>query len=721
METKSPPKNLKLLPQREVAFLEWDMAEKRANILSKEILIEFQVQLEQIKASSFKALILVSRKKNIFIAGADIKEIQKIKNQKECETLLEEAHKILNTVEDFPIPIIAAIHGACLGGGLELSLACDYRICSSDPATRLGLPEVRLGIIPGFGGCIRMPRVVGLKMALNLILSGKTIDGKKALKIGLVDECVPQKELEKKALEFAQDLLNKKDPQRKRKKIFKAKGFLNGFLESPLGRRLVYLQAKKSVLTNTKNFYPAPLKALEVIYKNYKSTKRQRSLKKEAKAFTEVALTKVSQNLISLFFMMEKVKKKNPSLKTSLSQKSIKKIGVLGAGTMGGRIAYVMANKGFVVEMKDISDQAVRLGMSTAHQLWQKQLKRKRLSPLEFERKLSFVGGSTSYKRFQDMDLIIEAVVEDIKIKKQVIQESAKQAPQALIATNTSSLSVTEMGKAHPSPKNLVGMHFFNPVDKMPLVEIVKGKQSSEEAISSVFKLAQKIGKTPIVVKDSFGFLVNRLLIPYMAEALYLLEEGVAVNQLDHYYTHQFGLPMGPLRLLDEVGLDVAFKILNIFKEVSKNRIKAPIFAKKMIDLKRFGKKVKKGFYLYNSKGQPFSVNQEVYQHLNLNSSSKNKLSSTDCLQRGLFLMINEAAMALEEKVVDNPENLDLAMILGIGFPPFRGGLLKYADEVGLEKISKTLETYHSSLKRAVFQPSDALKKIKEKKKTFYK
>ena len=725
MNNNLSSKTLHLVPHgSDIAFLEWDRIDKSANVLSRNVLIEFQEQLEYIKSSSFKALVLISRKRKIFIAGADIKEIQKIKDKKECLRLLEEAHKILNALEDLPIPTVAAIHGACLGGGLELSLACDYRICTSDPSTRLGLPEVRLGIFPGFGGCIRMPRVVGLKTALDLILTGKSVKGKKALKIGLVDECVSHKDLKQKALEFTQEILKKEKTKRKRSKAFKAKGLFSSFLESSMGRALVYSQAKKSLFKNTKGFYPTPFKALDVICKNYKNAKknlkRKQSLKNEAQAFSEVALTKVSKHLISLFFMMEEVKKKFPSPKESPPSKKIKKIGVLGAGTMGGGIAYVMADKGFLVEMKDIDKKAVHLGMNTAYQLWQKQLKRKKLTAFEFEKKMSFVGGSTSYERLKDMDLIIEAVVEDMKVKKQVIEESARQAPESLMATNTSSLSVTEMAKAHLKPKNFVGMHFFNPVHKMPLVEIIRGKESSEESLQAVFQLAQKIGKTPIIVKDSFGFLVNRLLIPYMAEALYLLEEGMAVDTLDHYYTHHFGMPMGPLRLLDEIGLDVAFKILNIFKEVSNHRIEAPKSAQKMIELKRFGKKTKKGFYIYNSKGQCLSVDKEIYRNLNLNPPSKNSMSEKECLQRGLFLMINEAAMALEEEVVESPQDLDLALIFGIGFPPFRGGLLKYADELGVETISQTLESYHSSLKRSVFSPSSAIKKRTEEKKKFY-
>lgn len=725
----SPPNStahLKLTPRGDIAFLGLDTVGKSVNVLSKEVLTEFQCYLEEIRNSSFKALVLISRKKNIFIAGADIGEIQKIKDESECEALLKEGHKILNTVEDFPLPIIAAIHGACLGGGLELSLACDYRLCTSEQVTRLGLPEVKLGIIPGFGGCVRMPRVIGFRSSLDLILTGKSVSGEKALKLGLVDACVPQKDLEERAFKWAQDLLKKEKKEGhplKRKKHFQPKGFLNVFLESFFGRLLVFRQAKKMLLEKTKSFYPAPLKALNVIYQTYKDSKRDRSLKKESKAFVKVAMTQVSQNLISLFYLIEGAKKKFPSSKdhSFKVQDKVKQVGILGAGTMGGGIAYVMANKGFVAEIKDINHQALGLAMKTAYGLWKKNFKRKRISSWEFEKKMSFIGGRLNYEGLKDADVIIEAVVEDMNIKKQVIQECAKKSPpHAIMATNTSSLSVTEMAKAHPYPENFVGMHFFNPVDKMPLVEIIRGEKSSEEAVATVFHLAQKIGKTPIVVKDSFGFLVNRLLIPYMAEALFLLEEGMEIQSLDHHYTDLFGMPMGPLRLLDEVGLDVALKILNIFKSLSKGRITAPSLAEKMMSSNRLGKKNKKGFYLYDSKGKCLSVDKEVYKDLDLKPPRKQALSAQECLERGLFLMINEAAMALEEKVVDSPQELDLAMIFGIGFPPFRGGLLKYADQMGVETIAQSLNAYLKSYKRPVFSPSTALKKRVKEKKLFF-
>ena len=709
--------SVRLVPKGDIALVELDLKGKSANVLSGEVLLYLKRLLQEIKSSSFKALVFISRKKNIFIAGADIGEIQKAKRKEDFQVFLENAHGILNGLEDLSIPVIVAIHGACLGGGLELSLACDYRICTDSYRTKIGLPEVRLGLIPGYGGCIRLPQVVGFQNALDLILNGKSVDGKKALKMGLVDQCVGESELEERALEFAFDLIQKK--KMKRKKMFQARSFSQKFKESFFGRILIKKIAQKTLLSKTKGFYPAPFKALEVISKTYKDSRRERSLKIESKAFLDVVLTDVAKNLIGLFYLMERVKKRSFNASLNVREK-VKKLGVLGAGTMGGGIAYAFADRGFFVRIKDLNNEALGLALSTAYQLWGKGLKRKKLSLSDFEKKMNLVGGSTTYEGFQNIDFVIEAVVEDMAIKKTVIEDCAKRTHEnTVIGTNTSSLSVNEMAKAHPRPENFVGMHFFNPVDKMPLVEIIRGEKSSDEAMSVAYYLAKEIGKTPVIVKDGPGFLVNRLLLPYLAEALFLLEEGMEVKTLDSYYTEHFGMPMGPLRLLDEIGLDVAFKVLKIFAQAFKERVEVPSFLQKIISTERLGKKTGKGFYLYSSKGKCLSVDPSLSKDLEL-PFKKNVLSQKECLERGIFLMVNEATRALDDKIVDSPKDVDLAMIFGIGFPPFRGGLLRYADEVGVKSIASSLESYFSSYKSERFKPSKALVEMVKEGKTFY-
>jgi 3-hydroxyacyl-CoA dehydrogenase/enoyl-CoA hydratase/3-hydroxybutyryl-CoA epimerase len=432
------------------------------------------------------------------------------------------------------------------------------------------------------------------------------------------------------------------------------------------------------------------------------------------------ALTDISKNLIHVFYLTEMVKKQTGVAGTARA-KDVKAMGILGAGTMGGGIAYVAADKGIDVRMKDINYDAIGKGLKHARDLWGKLLKKKRINKYELQQKIDKVTGTTDYSGFKSLDVVVEAIVEDMEIKKKVIGQTAEQMrPDAIIATNTSSLSVNEMSAGHPRPEFFAGMHFFNPVDKMPLVEVIRGEKTSEQTIATIFELSKKMGKMPVVVKDGPGFLVNRLLLPYMAEAAFLLQEGMSIEVVDKTYVKDFGMPMGPFALMDEVGLDVCIKVIKIFKKAFGNRIEMPACMEKLGSTGRMGKKNGKGFYKYNEKGYRTDVDQSVYAELGLSSPS-NPLTTKECVERGVFAMVNECSLALiEDRIVETAHEVDLAMIMGTGFPPFRGGLLKYADAIGTQYIVDQLEIY-SSKGAARLKPSTPLKNMAKNSAKFYK
>lgn len=710
--------SIRLINKGPIAVVEWDMVGEKVNKLSSPMMARFKEILTELRESSFKAVVLVSRKPKIFIAGADIEEIKSITEPKDCERILVQAHEILNALEDLTIPTVAAIHGACLGGGCELALCCDYRLISDAKESKIGLPETKLGIFPGMGGSVRLPRVVGLQAALDIILAGKAVDGKRAFKMGLVDECLPEQMLEAKAMALAEQIVSGK--KGKRKKRFSPRSMMEKVLESPIGRPLVFSKAKSAVLSQTKGFYPAPLKALEVVRKTYGMSNREKALKIEMDAFCEVAITPVSKHLIDLFFLMEGIKKQTGVADPSVKPAPVQHMAVLGAGTMGGGIAQVGADNGIAVRMKDISNEAIALGYKSASDVWQKALSRRRLTKYDYERKMALISGTLDYSGFQQCDLVVEAIVEDMEIKKKVIAETAKHCrPDCLMATNTSSLSVTEMAKAHPQPENFLGMHFFNPVHKMPLVEVIRTPQTSDRATATVFDCAKLMGKIPVVVKDGPGFLVNRLLMPYMIEAMFILEDGMDVAKVDHWYTHSFGMPMGPFRLMDEIGLDVCVKVVKIFKKSLGERIEVPALVDKLATGGRLGKKNGRGFYLYDDRGKELSVDRAVYKDLGL-SAPTNKLTEKETLERGILIMVNEAALALlEDRIVDRPEQVDLAMIMGTGFPPFRGGLLRYADTLGTKYIANELDIYAARFGKRL-TPSQPLANLAKNDRKFY-
>ena len=692
-----------------VAYIGFGLNNDRSmNTLDIETMTELAEIVEELhkKASELKGAIFYSHKENCFIAGADINLISAFTTESEAADKAEQGQNIYNRIEDLTIPTVVCVDGICLGGGLELSLACNVIIASNSPKTSIGLPEVKLGFIPGFGGTYRLPRKVGLPNALDMILTGKALRADKAKKIGLVAEVYPKENL----LEMAPKFLGKSSTHHTISESFKELA-----TENFVTRKIIFQKVRESVLKKTNGFYQAPLKILDVMDSGMMKG-RTSYLASEAQAFGELAISEQSKNLQHIYFMSEAVKKYNGP-KSTKEVLPLQRGAALGAGTMGGGIAWLMAEANMHPIMKDLSTDALNLGLKQSSQNFSGALKRKKLSRDEFERKQRSITAQLDYSGFKKIDLVVEAVVENMDIKKKVFAEVEKQVSEkCLLTSNTSSLSVQEMSKALEHPERFAGLHFFNPVHLMPLVEIILHDKVAPETVEALYKWVLKVKKTPVIVKDGPGFLVNRILMPYLNEAGFLLEEGVSVKDLDQAALN-FGMPMGPCRLLDEVGIDVGVKVAKVMYEGLGERAHPSKFSTKLLDKNFLGKKNYKGFYLYDEKGKVTGANTEVDPLL---PDTKKKMSETE-IQLRLFLpMINEAAAILEDGIVNTAADVDLGLIFGIGFPPFRGGLLRYADTEGLDKIHDALVKFSETVSADRYKPSTYLTSLVQNKMTFY-
>jgi 3-hydroxyacyl-CoA dehydrogenase/enoyl-CoA hydratase/3-hydroxybutyryl-CoA epimerase len=692
----------------EVAILTFDLKDEKVNKLSSIVLKEFEDAIDILaKRSGLKLLVIKSRKQDIFIAGADIKEIESIKTEEEAIKLVSKGQEIVTKLTRMPFKSLAVIDGACMGGGTELALACTFRIASNNSKTKIALPEVNLGIFPGFGGTQTLPKLVYLPNALDLILSGRALDGKKAMKMGLVDDCYPR-EYEDRILKQWINKIVKGDTA----DVFAKRASRKPFIEKiPFGKSLIFKKAKESLVKKTKGHYPAPLSALKVIEKTY-GTDLTSGLKVELKEFVKCVTSDVSKNLIGIFYTSEDLKKDVPEVKISMP----KNVFLLGAGVMGGGIAWLFSHFGFSVRMKDISLKGIEIGFKQIGEIYSDMVKKRRLKKTDLVQKYSNITTTTTNEGVERADLVLEAIIEDLKIKQDTLKQIEIQNKKAVIATNTSSLLLRDIGVGLARPENLVGMHFFNPVNKMPLVEVVKGKNTSVVAVATVVQLSRKLGKTPIVVGDSAGFVVNRLLLTFMNEALFCLEETGDIEKIDKVVT-DFGMPMGPFLLADEVGIDVAYKVGKNLVDFYGERMKPSYLLGLLYNEKKLlGKKAGIGFYKHE--GKQTSLNAELSSEI----KSKSKgitLSEEVILERCLYLMINEASRVLEEDMIANARQLDMAMILGTGFPPFRGGLLKYADKVGIKAVVKKLEEFSKKYGEK-FTPSQYLVKLANENSNFY-
>ncbi len=704
--------------ENSILELQIDDASSKLNILKSGLLEELKSTLnDAAQANNVKAMLVTSGKEDTFIAGADINEIQGLQGSSEAAEKAGEGQTIMNILDDMPFPTFCLINGACLGGGFELALACDYRIAVDIDKTKIGLPEVNHGIIPGFGGTQRLPRLTGRAAALKIILKAKGVSAKEAYKNGMVDRLVPKGFEKDFSFAFIEKTLNNKKERKKVLKRRKRKSPV--FIETiPIVRGLVYTAFKKQVIKKTQGNYPAPLKAIEAV-KRGTWTSLKKGLKIERTLFGQLAVTQESKNLITLYFRNEALKKKKHPAEEGLGSIE-KRAAVVGAGTMGGAIAWLFTKKDIPVRMKDIAWSMIAKGKEEIQSVYDTLISKKIMEKRVAYLKRNYATGTLDYSGFEDIRFIIEAVLEKIEVKQKVYKELEENAPRdAVIATNTSSLPITKLAENMESPARLIGMHFFNPANRMPLVEIIPGEKTSEETIARTVRMSRTLGKQPVIVGDAPGFLVNRLLMPYLNEAAYTAQEGASIEEIDKEM-ESFGWPMGPFYLLDVIGIDIAAKVAGILENAFGERMKiSPVLNKMMEDKELLGQKSGKGFYLYKGKEKQ-KVNPEAQKIIAQNKTSgSTKPEAKKIRDRLMAVMINEASLCLEDNVAQSAEDIDMALVLGTGFPPFRGGLLIYADRMGARNIVSILSDYERAGGKR-YKATNMLKRMAESSGSFY-
>jgi 3-hydroxyacyl-CoA dehydrogenase/enoyl-CoA hydratase/3-hydroxybutyryl-CoA epimerase len=649
--TKNPYRNWYIVEEENISWLYFNKAESSTNVLSAEVLDELEAVLKYLSGMQPKGLVILSAKQNGFIAGADIEEFTKLKDHSEAEGLIRRGQSVFNLLEKLPFPTVSLIHGFCLGGGLELALACRYRVAKDDIRTRLGLPEVKLGIHPGFGGTVRLPKLVGAPAAMDLILSGKTIDAHKAKKIGLVDAIVTERHLKDMAVKCISD----KPPAHSPSTVLK---LTNHSLVRPLLKKVIVSKTEKKV--NQKH-YPAPFAAIDLWARFADNS--QAMLSEEARSVARLITGTTAQNLIRVFFLSNRLKSLGKARDFSASH-----VHVIGAGTMGGDIAAWCALQGFHVTLQARKPESIALAIKRAYKLFKKRVVRPRLVRNTMDRLMPDIRGTGLKKA----DVIIEAVFEDAEVKRNIYKDIEPHIKQdALLATNTSSIPLEELATALSRPERLVGLHFFNPVAKMPLVEVVAGESTDPNEIKRALAFTKGIDRLPLPVKSSPGFLVNRILMPYLLEAVLIVEEGVMPSVIDRAAT-DFGMPMGPVLLADTVGLDICLHAAETMSE--KYGIRIPDILYKKVKDGLIGKKSGRGFYTYKDGKQLMA------------QASADTVSPGSIQERLVLRIVNESVACLDEGIVEDSDLLDAAMVFGTGFAPFRGGVIQHCRSVGFEK-----------------------------------
>ncbi len=708
-----------------VAWITFDDPERKVNVLNKQVLTrlsEHLVELRNLALQSRVHVVVLWSAKSGFVAGADLAVIEAIEDPAEGAEGARFGQRIFRSLREVGVPTVAAVHGICLGGGVEIALACSHRVASDSPSTKMGLPEVLLGILPAWGGTTRLPRLIGVRRALDLLLSGRQVSSSAARRMGLVDEVVPADLFREKVAAFAAEAAANSAEKRGARRPF-LKRLMDDTLPGrrwglSIANRVVLFMAKKRVMAQTGGHYPAPLKILEVVGRSANKP-LAKAFEFEAKAAGELVATSVSKNLIHVFHLREEARKQTGVDDETVEPGRVEYLAVLGAGVMGGGIAQLAAYRGVHVRMKDIRHDAVTSGLQHARKLFTGLVKRRKLQRREADQRMTLISGGLGYDGFLRQDLVVEAVVEKLDIKRIVLRETEDVVRKGcILATNTSSLSVNEMASALARPENFVGMHFFNPVHRMPLVEVVRGARTSDYAVATTYALALALGKVPVVTNDGPGFLVNRILGPYLNEAGFLLADGASVEAIDSA-AKKFGMPMGPLRLLDEVGVDISRHAGQSLHEALGDRLSPspPLVA--LADSGRLGKKGGLGFYRYES-GKEKGPDPEIYAVLSRSvPPARVALEEREIRGRLVLAMVNEAARALEAGIVQRASDVDLAMIMGTGFPPFRGGLLRFADTIHNRTILsrlKELEERHG----ARFAPADLIHRLARENRGFY-
>ncbi len=660
---------------------------RKVNVLSEAALADLETALTELESrTDLGGVILRSGKSGSFIAGADIDAIGSITDPERARALVERGQQAFHRLSLLAVPTVAAIEGPCLGGGLEIALACDSRVAAEEKS-QIGLPEVLLGILPGFGGTTRLPRLVGVANALDLILTGRTLDAKRAEKLGVIAKAAPSAWLIEAATKRLADIA--KRPAGSRRDRFRPRGLVQQLLEdNPVGLSIVFSQARRGVLGKTGGHYPAPLAVIATMEKS-RGLPVETALQWERNAVVPLVVGPICKNLVRIFHLSEAARRANVVDDASVTPASVARLALAGAGVMGGGIAELASRYGIEVRLRDVKPESLQKGLQTVRAVLDERGRKKRTPSREKDGQMARILPTLELSGFQHADVAIEAVVEDLDVKRRVFAELEVRVPEtAVLATNTSSLSVDALAEGLRHPQRFVGFHFFNPVHKMPLVEVVRGAKTGDQALVTAVALARRLGKTPVVVKDSPGFVVNRILMPYLREAMHLLEEGHDLAAIDGAMKH-FGMPMGPFEVVDEVGLDVAMKVAGVLSAAFPERMQPAPLLEKLVGAGRLGKKSGLGFYRHE--GRKRTPDPAVRTLLGL-AAVRSGTSADALTERMALAMVNEGARCVEEGIVADAGAVDVAMIFGAGFPPFRGGVMRYADTLGLANVVARLE-----------------------------
>ena len=707
-----------------VAVLWMDDPRESVNTLRVELADEFQGVLDVLQdASAAKALVIISAKPDNFIAGANLDMLQSVQSIAGGRELAELSQAIHERLASLPMPVVAAIHGSCLGGGLELVLALDARVASNDRATRLGLPEVQLGLLPGGGGTQRLPRLIGLAPALGLLLTGRQLHAGAALALGLVDAVVGREQLLDAAIERALVMRGlHRRPGRplvppRSASPFNRRGFLHLLVaRNPIGRQLFFARVHRQTVDKTRGNYPAPERILEVTRKGLEQGSVA-GFAAEARAFGDLVVSPQSRALVRLFFATREIAKENGVDDPHTRATDVDTVGILGAGLMGAGIAYLCAAKaGSAVTIREHDQASLDAGIQRLGGLVDGRRQRKRLTTEEGKAIVGRVTGTLDITALESANLVIEAVFEDRDLKRDLLAEVESLNQERLIfASNTSAIPISELAAGSRRPANVIGMHYFSPADRMPLLEVVVTEQTAARVTATCVAYGKRQGKTVIVVGDGAGFYTSRILAPYLNEAAWLITEGVAVESIDRALV-DFGYPVGPLALLDDVGIDVAYKVSRILGDAFGPRMQAPEGMQRLVEEGHLGKKSGRGFYVHDG-GSRRRVNDEVYALLDPPPSDG--ASTIGIAERCVLQMVNEAARCLESGILRSARDGDVGAVFGLGFPPFLGGPFRYADTVGAIKLVERLEHFAERYGER-YLPAPILAALARRNETFY-